>query len=74
MRAGIKETSRITGISEWELRSGSKAGKYPHFRIGGPNGRLIFDIEILEEHIRKLMLQNLKEEESPQYGRIRQVK
>ncbi|MDU5081986.1 hypothetical protein [uncultured Tissierella sp.] len=73
-RVGLKEASRITGLSEWELRTGAIAGKYPHFRVGGPRGRIIFDIEILESHINNMILNSITQEEPTDYGVLRKVK
>ena len=77
-KAGIKAASEATGLSEWELRMGARAGKYPHIRIGeSEHGKLIFDLDILEEFIKGRMLQNVKlqtNEEPFQYGQLRQVK
>ena len=74
-RAKIKDASRITGLTEWELRTGANSGKYPHMRVGGPNGRIIFDIDLLEDHIKKIMTDNLKsDEDTESYGNIRKVK
>ncbi len=41
---GIKEASKIFGVSEWVLRQGVKQGKYPYSRIGGANGKIVFII------------------------------
>lgn len=75
-RVGIKEAARITGLSEWELRTGSISGKYPSMRVGGPRGRIIFDIELLEKSIEQMMLDNIKpdNESEETYGTIRAVK
>lgn len=58
-RVGIKEAAKITGLSEWELRRGSKENKYPYIKVGGKNGKLIFDIELLELHISNMMMENI---------------
>ncbi len=26
----LKQASEVTGLSQWELRTGAKSGKYPH--------------------------------------------
>lgn len=69
---GIKDTAAAIGISEWELRTGCWSGKYPHMRIGGKKGKIIFDIHLLENHIRNLMLQSVEDDESikPQIRRV----
>lgn len=63
-RATLKQTAKILGppYNETELRRGAKTGKYPHYRIGGPNGKIIFDIDLLEKRIEELMLRNQKDD------------
>lgn len=58
---GIKEASKIFGLSQWELRQGAKKGKYPAFRVGGKKGKLMFNVKLLKERIEQLMKQNLIE-------------
>lgn len=72
-RVGVKEAAELTGLSEWELRTGCKSGRYPHFRVGGKQGRIIFDVDLLEQHIEKLMLENLKQDSKPEYGNLRKI-
>lgn len=57
-RVGLIEASAITGLSKHELRTGALSGKYPYYRIGQARGRMLFDIDLLEERIRELMLDN----------------
>lgn len=73
-RVKLKEASEITGLSEWELRTGAKSGRYPHFRVGSSkSGRIIFDIELLEKRITELMLENISNE-IDEYGTLRKIK
>ena len=46
-----------TGLSEWELRRGYKAGEYPAIPIGrgGRSRRLRWDLEILKDAIKRKM-------------------
>lgn len=69
----LKEASKVTGLSEWELSTGAKSGKYPAFRIGGERGRWAFDLDMLEERIRELMQQNIKAEDNKGYGVLHRV-
>jgi len=73
-KVGIKKAAEITGLSCIELRTGANSGKYPSYRVGGPRGRIVFDLELLEDHIKKLMLENISSDEDSgsQYG-IRKV-
>lgn len=74
-RVGLKEAAKITGLSPWELRTGAKSGKYPNFRIGGARGRIIFDIDLLEAHIEKMILNSIKEyDDMHVYGSLRKVR
>lgn len=73
-RVKLKEAAEITGLSEFELRSGANSGKYPHIRVGNSRaGKIIFDLDLLEERITEMMLQNCNKE-SDNYGTIRQIR
>lgn len=72
----IKQAAEITGLSYWELSTGAKSGKYPAFRIGSSRGRWAFDLDLLQQRIRELMMQNI-EAGAPavgEYGKIRRIK
>jgi hypothetical protein len=60
-KATLKEAAKILGppFTETELRRGALIGKYPYMRAGGPRGKIIFDIELLEKRISDLMLENI---------------
>ncbi len=60
----LQEASNVTGLSQWELRTGALSGKYPAMRIGGSRGKIVFDLDMLWEHIRSMMLENIKPKES----------
>lgn len=45
---GIEEAARITGLSEYELRTGAISGKYPNMRAGGKHGKILFEINLLQ--------------------------
>lgn len=74
-RVLLKQAAKETGLSVHELRTGAISGKYPSMRVGGPHGKLIFDMELLEHQIRKIMMSNMDEdfEESEEdgYRRVR---
>lgn len=73
-RVKLKEAAEITGLSEWELRTGTNSGRYPAMRVGSSkSGRIIFDLDLLEKRITELMLQNVSED-TDEYGKLRQVK
>ena len=57
----LAEASKLFNLTESELRRGAKTGKYPSMRIGGKNGTIIFDVEMLEARIKELMNENLRE-------------
>ena len=63
----IKEASKLTGLSIWEIKRGCRDGDYPYIRIGEGRGKFLFDIDLLKEEItRRLManMQNNKEKEN----------
>ncbi|MBE5782504.1 MAG: hypothetical protein E7329_04215 [Clostridiales bacterium] len=57
MLVNTKEASRITGLSEYELRRGYLEGKYPALVIGrgDQRRRLRWNMEALQEAIQKQM-------------------
>jgi len=72
----LKDAAKAVGLSEWELRMGARAGKYPHMRAGNPvTGKLIFDLDILEAHIKQMIEQSVMQQnqEVVEYGKLRKV-
>ena len=70
----LREAAVLTGLSYNELRTGALSGKYPAMRVGGSHGRFLFDADLLDERITKLMEQNCErdmEDEKP--GHIRRI-
>ena len=59
MRVDIKEAAKITGLTEYAIRRAVWAKKIPYWQTG--KGKYIFDTELLEEAIRKIMLRNMEE-------------
>lgn len=57
---GLKTAAKIVGLTPWELRTGAISGKYPAMRVGGPHGRIIFDIDLLNARIGQLMQANVQ--------------
>lgn len=76
-RVGVEAAAEATGLAKWELRQGAIAGRYPHMRVGdSKHGKIIFDLDILEEHIRNRMLQSVNSqggESHDGYGKLRKV-
>lgn len=65
---------QIPGLTKHELYTGLKSGKYQGYRVGGKRGKWLVDLDILENRIRELMQQNIKEEDKIiQYGQLRRV-
>jgi hypothetical protein len=61
-RVTISQASKLTGLTEYSLRLGISAGRYPHIRTGGPGkGRILLDIELLEQYL----LQDAKDSVRP---------
>jgi len=69
----IKEAVVATGLAIHELRQGARSGKYTAMRAGGPNGKLLFDAELLEQAITKIMLANTQTPVDVQNGSIRPI-
>lgn len=74
-RATLEQAAKETGLSFSELYSGVRSGKYPSMRLGGPRGKWIVDLELLEARIKELMQQNVRQEneEISQYGKLRKI-
>ena len=57
-RVGIKEASELLGLSQHALRMGCKRGLFPYFKVGLGKGRIILDLEMLDEAIATQMMEN----------------
>ena len=71
-----KAVEAVPGLSFHELYTGLRSGKYPGYRAGGPRGKWIVDLDMLEARIKELMEENVKRKESQdilQYEKIRRV-
>ena len=57
MLVSTKRAAEVTGLSEWELRRGWKAGRYPALVIGngGDRPRLRWNLEALLAAIEQQM-------------------
>ena len=69
--------THLPGTTPHFLRTGFITGQLPGFRIGNPEtGRIAFDLDILQAHIEKMALQNIKqpEPETQTYGQLRKVR
>ena len=60
-----KEAAELTGLSEWELGRGARAGEYPCVRIGEGRGKFLFDVDLLNEHLTKKVMENVRKKEEP---------
>ena len=60
----IKEASKATGLSKWEIGRGARAGDYPCIRIGEGRGKFLFNIDLLCETLKKRALANVKNDPS----------
>ena len=56
---GKKEAAAATGLSEWEITRGARAGEYPCIRIGEGRGKYLFDIDLLNETLTKKAMSNI---------------
>jgi hypothetical protein len=73
-RVGLVEAAEHTGLSQSELRRGALAGRYPYMRLGDTgHGKMIFDIDLLEEAIKARMLASIAPPEQPGGGKIRRI-
>jgi len=65
---GIKEAANATGLSEWELGRGARAGEYPCIKIGEGRGKYLFNVELLNETLHERALANMTREREPAYA------
>jgi len=70
MKAKIKNTAKILGISEYFLRTEAKAGRIPCYKSGKT---YIFDISQLEEFLKNRAMENIRKDESSDYGTLRKI-
>ena len=54
MLVNIKEAARLTGLSEYELRTGTIQGRYPYYKAGA---KRLFDVEALQ----RLLVQRMED-------------
>jgi len=73
-KALLNEAAKAVGLSRNALYTMAREGKVPYIRIGGSRGRYIFDIELLEQSLREMALQNVRQPEQQGYGKLRVVR
>ena len=64
--ATTEEASIHTGISQYELRMGAKAGRYPVIMLGNPANKfrkMRWNLDTLDEALRMQMDQNISRED-----------
>jgi len=69
----LKDAAKALGVSKHFLYSEARAGRIPHFRAGN---RYIFDVDQVDEFLRKKALENVKETENEKpirYGVLRRI-
>lgn len=59
MRVDIKEAAKHTGLTEYAIRKAVWDKKIPYWQTG--KGKYIFDTELLDEAIKKIMLSNMEQ-------------
>jgi hypothetical protein len=73
-RAGLREAAAIVGLTVSELRCGAISGRYPHMRLGASGrGKMLFDLDLLEQAIKARMMANVVADEPSQTGKIRRI-
>ena len=79
-RMKIPEAAAHVGLSEYALRMGCKAGKYPHITIGGSGvkKRFLIDVDLLEQYLTQEAQDNVTysegQDETISYGRLRRIR
>ncbi len=75
-RVGIKEAAVATGLTEYALRSGIRQGRFPHIRTGLGCGKILLDMDLLEDCLKREALENTQPAAPSNvipYGQLRRV-
>jgi excisionase family DNA binding protein len=70
LKAKLKETAKILGVSEYFLRTEAKAGRIPFYMSGST---YIFDVEQLDQFLKDMAMANMARDEKPKYGTLRKI-
>ncbi len=70
MKAKIKETAKILGVSEYFLRTEAKAGRIPCYMSGST---YIFDVEQVDQFLKEKAMANITKDEKSKYGALRKI-
>ncbi|MCR4430648.1 MAG: helix-turn-helix domain-containing protein [Tepidanaerobacteraceae bacterium] len=73
-KALLKEAATAVGLTKNALYQLARAGEVPCIRIGGPHGRYVFDIEQLEDFLKQKALENVRQPDKQEYGKLRVVR
>ena len=52
-KVSIPQASDITGLSAYALYKGIRERRYPHIRTGLGSGRILIDVDLLEEYLHR---------------------
>jgi len=69
----LKDAAKTLGVSKHFLYTEARAGRIPHFRAGK---RYIFDVEQVDEFLKKKAMENIREEQDEKiihYGQLRKI-
>ena len=69
MLVNIKEAARLTGLSEYELRTGAIQGRYPYYKAGA---KRMFDVEALQHLLVQRMEEN-RQQAAQDFARYRGI-
>lgn len=58
-RVTVQEAISLTGLTDYALRSGIKQGRYPHIRTGLGRGKILIDIDLLEQYLQQEAVNNM---------------
>ena len=70
----IKEAIIETGLSEYAIRLGVRQRRFPYTRIGGIKGKILIDIELLEEYLRQEAEDNAVQRNNPEIYQISKIR
>ena len=78
-RVTVTQAAKQTGLSEYAIRTGIKQGRIPHIRTSGFKGKILLDIDLVEQSLRQEAINSTIDADNDNvkpigYGTLRAVK
>ena len=73
----LKQAAVETGFTEYFLYTGIRQRRLPHIRIGSKRGKIIFDLDLLNQYLEQEAADSVtasaQQSEIIEYGKLRKV-